>query len=48
MGPWEEPLKRLRDIVGKGQRKEGVDYDMLLWGLENVIKDGKNGKKTYN
>ena len=41
-------MKRLRDTVEKGQWKERIDYEMLLWGLERVIKDRKDGKKTYH
>jgi len=48
VGPLEESLKRLRDTVEKGQWKERIDYEMLLWGLERVIKDRKDGKKTYH
>ena len=48
IGPLEEPLRRLRDIVEKGQWKGGTDYEMLLWGLENFIKMEKDGKKTQN
>jgi len=34
VGPLEEPLKRLKDMEEKGQWKERIDYEMLLWGLE--------------
>ena len=48
IGPLEEPLRRLRDIVEKGEWKGGKDYEMLLWGLENFIEMEKDDKKTQN
>jgi len=35
-------------MVEKGRWKEGIDYGMLLWGLDDFIKVGKDAKKIYN
>ena len=46
VGPLEKPLKVIREIVERGKWKEGTDYEMLLWGLDDFIKWEKVAKET--